>query len=526
MNLTRISTRLERGARSFVSTLAKSDAYLPVILLEAAVTGGRTYYAYKRGGFVEARERGTEETFGAIFWLGGVAAFSKIGDILGKKLLGLENIDFPVPKGGKKRKFGLEKVEFDVGHDAVRNPMKNYIRTVEQQAKIALKAGKKATMHSEKTIAAFKFTKIITSIVLANAVIGFVLPKLNQAITRKYLRSVDKPQNKSQDKTQATAENGSIDSFINNADQKKPSFQGNPTQSLLNLTNLFENDARCKLLSTDVGIAGGRAYNARNKHERREILFRDLSSIYFYLFCRKHINSLFNIAENGRTTRLNPVTAWQLHSRLTAALRLNKLKTGKELFSAEELKKVVFGDTTAQIPDKVQEKIKNGIISLTDFKVLQGQDPDLAKRAELMSKLQPELNGAAILTTEQIKDLYTNGLIDKPKFLSRVFERFTNMNSINPMKYVADKDLRALKQKMADYVQDIINYSHKNGEEVSIEMLKKFKTGNLVKNGINLVAGYAVCAYFLSTVIPRVQYWITICKTGENKFPGVQQYNK
>lgn len=520
MNLTKISTRLERGARSFVSTLAKSDAYLPVILLEAAVTGGRTYYAYKRGGFVEARERGTEETFGAIFWLGGVAAFSKVGDVIGKKLLGLENIDFPVPKGGKKRKFGLEKVEFDVGHDAVRNPMKNYIRTVEQQAKTALKAGKKATMHSENTIAAFKFTKIITSIVLANAVIGFVLPKLNQAITRKYLRSVCKPQNKSQDKNQATVGNGSIDSFTGNANQKKPAFQGNPTQSLLNLTNLFENDARCKLLSTDVGIAGGRAYNARNKHERREILFRDLSSIYFYLFCRKHINSVLNLAENGRTTRLNPLTAELLHARLKAGLK------GKS-YSANDFEKLVFGDKNAQIPANIQEKI-NGkeIINLDEFKTLIGKNSELAKRAELMSRIQPELDGVAILTKDQIKDLYTNGFIDRPKFLSRVFEKFTNMNSINPMKYVADKDLRALKQEMTDYVEDILKYARSKNKNINAKMLKEFKTGNLIKNGANLIAGYAVCAYFLSTVIPKVQYWITIRKTGENKFPGVQQYNK
>lgn len=521
MNLTRISTRLERGARGFVSTLAKSDAFLPVILLEAAVTGGRTYYAYKRGGFVEARERGTEETFGAIFWLGGVAAFSKIGDIVGKKLLGLDNIEFPVPNGGKKRKLGLEKIEFDVGHDAVRNPLKNYIKTVKQQANTTLKAGKKAPIYSEKTIATFKFTKIMTSILLANAVIGFVLPKLNQAITRHYLRSVENPKGKQPQQTQPQTGNGqNIDTFINKANAKKPSFQANPAQTLMNLTNLFENDARYKLLSTDVGIAGGRAYNARNKHERREILFRDLSSIYFYLFCRKHINSIFNYAENGRTTRLNPLTAAQLNAHLKAGLK------GKTL-NADDFEKLVFGNKQAQIPANLQEKLGNReIINLEEFKALIGKDAQLARRAELMSRLQPELEGVAVLTKDQVKDIYTNGLIDNPKFLSRVYENFTGKNSINPMKYVAEKDLRALKQEMADYVRDIIKYSRKSGKEVSLGMLKGFKSANLVKNGINLVAGYAVCAYFLSTVIPKVQYWITVRKTGENKFPGIQQYNK
>lgn len=514
MNVSRISTRLERGARGFVSTLAKSDVFLPVILLEAAVTGGRTYYAYKRGGFVEARERGTEETFGAIFWLGGVAAFSKIGDIIGKKVLGLDNIDFPIPQGGKKRKLGLEKVEFDVGHDAIRNPMQNYIRAIKQQTKTTLKAGTKAPHCSEKTIAAFKFTKIISSVLLANAIIGFVLPKLNQAITRSYLRST-KEKDKNAQQTQQQCANGQhIDTFINKSNAKKPSFNGNP---LLTITNVFENSASCKLLSTDVGIAGGRAYNARNKDERREILFRDLSSIYFYLLCRKHINSALNKVESGRWTRLNPITTAQLDARLKAGLK------GKTC-SADEFERLVFGDQKAQIPENIQAKFQGKeIISLEEFKALVAGNADLAKRAEAMSKIQPELEGVAILTKDQVKDLYTNGLIDNPKFLSKVFEKHTGGNSVNPMKYVSDKSLRALKQEMAEYVQDIIGYSRKTGKQVSVQMLRNFNKANLIKNGVNLVAGYAVCAYFLSTVIPKVQYWITIRKTGENAFPGIKQ---
>jgi len=48
--------------RKFVTKLDRKGAILPVLLLEATVTGGRTYQAYKRDGFVEARERVTEET--------------------------------------------------------------------------------------------------------------------------------------------------------------------------------------------------------------------------------------------------------------------------------------------------------------------------------------------------------------------------------------------------------------------------------------------------------------------------------
>ena len=71
--------------RKFVTKLDRKGAILPVLLLEATVTGGRTYQAYKRDGFVEARERVTEESLGAVFWLFGATMAGKLFDKLGQK---------------------------------------------------------------------------------------------------------------------------------------------------------------------------------------------------------------------------------------------------------------------------------------------------------------------------------------------------------------------------------------------------------------------------------------------------------
>ena len=70
--------------RNLVKQMA-SDGFLPVIALEAFVEGGRTYQAYKRGGFDEARERITEEFSGAVFWLGGVSALNALFEKIGQK---------------------------------------------------------------------------------------------------------------------------------------------------------------------------------------------------------------------------------------------------------------------------------------------------------------------------------------------------------------------------------------------------------------------------------------------------------
>lgn len=478
---------MENRARKFVSGLAKGDALLPVVLLEATVIAGRTYHAYDRGGFVEARERATEEILGAIFWLGGVAAFNKMGDALGKKLLKLDDVDF------------------EVGKDAVRNPLKNYQNKIPK--------------YGAKTLAAFKFTKIASSILLANAVIGFIVPKLNQAITNKYQNSLEEL-DKKREKSIKNSDNK--DDFIKNTDNKDSkgtSFKGSGVQALLSMAHNFENDAKYKLISTDAGIAGGRAINARNKHERREILFRDLSSIYFYMFCKNHINSLLNFLTTGRTTRLDPVSTNTLDTHLRENMR-------DKTYSAEEFEKLTLGNRNAQIPERVQDSLKNGIIELEEFKKLVGDNSDIAKRAEEMSKLQPKLGNVSILTTEQVKDVYSNGLIDNPKMLNQVFEQYSDKKSTNPMKYFPEKDLRDLKQRMVDYVQDIIKKSKATGEGITLNTLKKANKANMIKNSVNIGAGFAVSAYFLSTAIPQIQYWMTRRRTGEDKFPGVQKYDK
>lgn len=520
-NLSKISHSIEQGSRRFIADLGKSDALLPVVLLEATVIAGRTYHAYDRGGFVEARERGTEEILGAVFWLGGVHVFNKLGDLIGKKVLGLNNIEINDGKNpAKKSWLGLEKVDFEVGKDAVRNPVLNYRDAISKQVNGLLKDGKKIPKYGEKALAAFKFTKVISSILLANAVIGFIVPKINQAITRKYQNSLEKMDYKKSSKLMNKRE--SFDSFINKIpvkDRQNTSFKGG-VQTLLSLTNSFENDARYKLLSTDAGIAGGRAINARNKHERREILFRDLSSIYFYLFCRKNLSSVLNLIEDGKVTRLDTMSANKLDSHLRTRLK------GKESYTVEEFEKLVFGNKNALIPAEIQGNIKNGIINLEDFKKIVSTDSEIAKRAERMSELQPKLEGASILTAEQVKDVYSNGLIDEPRFLNKVFKTYTEKKSTNPMKFVSEKDLRNLKQQMVDHVENIIKKSKSSGESITMETLKKANRVNFLKNAVNLGIGFAVSSYFLSTAIPKIQYWLTKKQTGEDKFPGVQKYDK
>ena len=226
--------------------------------------------------------------------------------------------------------------------------MENYLNSIKNscEAKNSLKI-------TEKTLALFKFGKIASSILLTNAIIGFIVPKMNQAITKHYQKSI----NALSAQHPELMKNGvPFDEFAtkDGKPSKDVSFGQGWTQTLLSLTHKFENEANYKLLSTDVGIAGGRAISARNKHERKEVLFRDVSSIYFYLFCRKHLNGLLNQVEDGRWTRLDPVSADQVHNHISAHVT-NKMNG---TCSQEEFLKEILGTKQENFSESVTEKIK------------------------------------------------------------------------------------------------------------------------------------------------------------------------
>jgi len=488
VSINKIPNSFQSRARKFITQMANPEALAPIILLEAAVTGGRTYQAYQRGGFVEARERGTEETFGAIFWLGGVNAFNKLGNILGAKF------------------FKVEDVDFDAAKDAVRNPFKNFV-------------GK--TKLTEGKLTAFKFGRTIASILLANAIIGFVVPKINQRITKHYQDTIKHP---NEDMQKADSSRIDMGTFITQAEanNKTPSFKGGVVQRLLSISDKFEHDAKYKLLSTDAGVAGGRAYNARNKHERTEILVRDVGSLYFYMFCKNHINAALNKIQTGKAQRLDPTSVEILDT------KMKEIFTNAQEFSAAEFRENVLGKNVA-IPEHIRFN-KNEITSLRSFQRAVGENTTLAKTAEEMVKLQPKLkNTVAILTKAQVEDIYSGGLINEPSLLNSIYTKFTYTKatggkSTNPTSFVPEKDLRALKGRMVEYVRDIIKTA--DGKQVTTAVLEKVNKKNLISNGVNLGVGLGVSAIFLSLVIPKIQYWITRMHTGTNNFPGVEKYEK
>lgn len=497
--------------RKFVRGLA-SRSIAPVILLEAFVEGGRTYQAYKRGGFTEARERLTEEMIGALFWFSGVPLFNHLIDKhIGKKV------------------FKLPETDFDTGRDNLRNPVQNFIKKFQKQLA-------KSPEEAEKMIAKYKFGKVMTSIILANCLVGLVLPKVNQGITKYLLKKKsDEPQKKEEPKTQ---QQYSMDKFLN---KDKVSF-GMAPQTLMSLAYNFENNPKYGLLSTDLGVWVGRGACARNKYERTEVLFRDISSSYFYMFNMPVIAMLLNKIQDGKSTRLDPIATQQVTEHMNEVLKANGGKMTPDAFRT-----MVLGnpDNKAYITPSISKALRenNGVMEVNRFIELlsevKAKYPEIdiekfRKRALGMSELQPKLNGKAMISEKQVIDVFTDGAINMPEFLKNVFRCSTSDQNLFTGKvseagfdkdfvFISKETFTKKQKEIESYIESIIKKA-KNGE-ITADLLKKANRENYIKNAANWGIGFAISAAFLSTFIPKIQYWITRKATGSNAFPGTADYS-
>ena len=494
-----------------ITSMTKGDALAPVIALESCVVTGRTYQAYKRGKWDEARERFIEEIMGSITWLGGVLSLNWLGDKVVARIL---------KSNGKN---------FDVGTDKIiRTPFDNFMNKVIKHK------------FSPTQVAGIKAAKVMTSIVLANLFIGFVVPKVNQGLTKKlrHERKIEKEQQ---------------ELFSSQLKSKDLSFKGG-MGAINSFTHIIENTNTGKLLSADAGIVAGRTYNARRPEERREIAIRDIGSIYFYMWASGHVGNLMNLIESGKATRLNPNTAQILDKHLQDFI-------GENNMTVNDFRNAVLGNPNAvELPENLPfetEEIKGlsklinkkpvEIIKLSDFERIKDIPADVLSRAKEMSQLQPARLGEKILTKQQLIDAYNKAEINNTELLNNVFSEFTGGKGKitghdkkgkairseyefaggkynDEYRFVSYKKLYKLKHQMEDYVENICKEA-KDGV-INKKLLDKVRNKNIMFGGINFAAGFIVAATFLSTLIPKFQYYVTRKTTGIDAFPGVYDFDK
>ena len=444
-----------------------SNATIPTLIIESGVTSGRAYSANKKSGKIEASERIVEQGTSAVVWLWGVQMLQKLGEAIGKKIL-------------KRNDF-----DFDLGFDYLRNPLENL-------NKKALK---------------FKTANLLLSTAIATLFIGFGLPKINHLITRNKLKK--------------QKQNGN-EIIVNN--QKNITFNEfkNKTQNisftsgLYNFANVLENNSTVRLLVTDTGVIGGRFLNARSKSERVENPFRDISSIYFYLFSTKHTVKLLNKLFSN--TDIDPKALLKTFEMLKERLEKSNL-TDSHNFLNKVLGRANIGDLR-----KVDELFKGRkSITLDEFKEVFS---NFDIKADLMSKLQPELAGKQVLSKIQAQDIVKSGWISEPNFLHDVMNSVTKGAYKQKNRFISAKKVEKIRQSIEEFIIQVEERAKKKDCVIDSNFVEKIAKNNMRKNFVFYALGTAISIYALGFLIPKIQYIIRRKLTNSDEFVGIREDKK
>lgn len=499
-----------KNIRKTATALTTGAALMPVVILEGSVLTGRTYQAYKRGGALEAKERATEESVSSIGWLWGIPALNKGTDFLINKV------------------FKVKNFQFDMGKDNIRYPMQDAIGHLPQNQKNKLMG--------------LKLGKILASSFATVYFMGMVLPKIVQNQTQKRIdKAKQNPQTlpaqnrlpKMDSQMFKAHRPQSMEEFLNETKQNSNSnvsFKGFDSIANTILYNM-ENNHIVNLLTVDAGLFAGRVYNAPNKYEKIERIFRDLSSSFFYVGSTPLIVALLNKIDplKGKNSKLDPTTVDSLTNLIKNPVNKKVLDwRNMDEIPLEEFQRGLFGTYLAdeQLVKQAANLEQNGIITLKQLsQFIDDNITDkttakaLKENAEKLAKLQPQKAKESILTPSQIKSVFKNGLLNDGDTINSLINTATGGRALNHTKFISQKKVDATRKQIFDYCESIIEQAKKeNLKNITPDFLQKMKNRNFLTKVGFWGIGMVISAAFLSTIIPKTQYFITEKLTGQKGF--------
>ena len=267
---------------SIISAIGNTRSEYPLILRDCGIEVPSKIYITRKENLKESktkandatREKFIDEYVTSGVWLGGIPLTENIAD----KFIKNKGFNPEVStKLFKEEKY--QGIEYN-------------IKKFRELAPEAVKDLEKVKSNSKifEKMNAGKFTAAIAIPVL---LMGFILPKLNFALTRKI------KENRKNNNPVQTPFNRQI-SMTSFAGEKNLSFTGNWVSSLANLKTVD------KMAITDGGLTIGRVSTSRNKDEAYVNAFRMLGSMFLNFVAPKYIqkgldktaNKLFNINVN------------------------------------------------------------------------------------------------------------------------------------------------------------------------------------------------------------------------------------
>lgn len=386
------------------SNLAKGLSYLRnpnsqggTLLIEVPADIGKAYNGYKRGGIVEGAEKLRKEVLSAIVWLFGIPLFNKTGNFIFEKA-------FKLPMNMDYSKEVIERsVEFLQNNKADAKGL-NASELTKYGEQYIKKIKELGVDKSVKKIKGAKQVITISAWILNCVLMGIVLPKLNQRITRNKLNKENKQQENL--KNRLTMEEFQKKSQKNN----QPSFKGGFGNFIDSFAYGINTNNTVRLVSTDVPMIIGRCATARNKYEALEIGLMDSAAIFFYNFSlgliEKGLSKVFGTPIID--SKVAEIIAQQDEATLNSAIQA--VKNENEVF---ELKNIFSKGAVENIYKEATNGKYGKINRFVDGSELDNIDGSIKQLLQHINK----------------KEIYKNGEIDTNK-VKEIIKKINNKNCL------------------------------------------------------------------------------------------------
>lgn len=488
---------------AFISGLENSKSLVPMVLKDSIDVLGRTTMAYtqtdKKSSAHEARERFIEETGTGILWLGSIPFLRKILD---KPLFNAFN---PNPK--------IFKMDSSISFKKINNPESEQgIKDGKLVEKLLINKdklptdGKNYAAILRKRLKYAHVSKTLVSTLVPFYLLAFVLPKLNQGLTKKLIKR-EKEKEANLEKTTNSSnniDNKNVKFESNNSKKAKdPSFKGlKDLQDLINPIKLAEGaqvDPVNNMLLLDYAISGNRVRVARNRQERIETIIKEGGIIYFFYHGADQIKHGLQKFCNkiGKPIDLDFITLKTKSFKQNLQKALHNPEQASEFYQVMD--KNSKGSNEKRILDFIDDAIHKDYNPKTNtfehFEALQSAK-DTGLFGEMKGILKNKENKQVNQLFKDIKD---------------------NKKSIRDSKeYIDTKAIETLGESMKKFYT---NAKSKCTNQKSIDKLvnatKKYKAGMII---INIV----ICNMALGYALPELQYFIREKVWGNKEFPGVK----
>lgn len=490
------------------SALGNNSTLYPIIFKDAMDNTGRVVMAYNEGAkggkkfaHYDARERFIEENATSLVWIGGIPALKLVYDrLVTNKIYKFANIENLGSTFDKKGKRVLANTNLNLLDENGTQNLKKNIDSIREAAKNN-KTLQKLVEEADKILEnPTKFKKIqagrmAVSTLLPLAMVGFILPKLIQKLTKSIYKN-DK--NTSQQQNTASLKNKSFkgDSPVfstfkggnkslnaknsvfskitgNNTSKQQVSFKGKIQTAIV---NIFNNDVYNQAI-LDGGISGGRIITGVNAADKIEKGIKEAGVVFFiYLGGRIVANFLEKV---GRKLGM-PIS---LDSQI-----LEDENFHKSILNIADAGSDVEKNTLKQTFLQFEGNDEKSILAFVDKQIETGVENNKFKNVTL-------------------KAAQKLGIVDLVEGVK------------NPLQKINTNDLKGLNESLKEFVEKALSKGSPEEVEKFLKKALNTKRGSIVLN-------LAICSISTAYLLPKLQYLFREKFTKSSNLPSLAEYDK